>query len=436
MRSSIAATAAGPGAIPTEYMAYGASRCDRTPPFGSGRPSAPSRCRTSSESSGAVPSIAAASTTAAAAAASNASSIQPSPRPGTGPGGSWWSCVSARGGHGRERVDLGLEVAQRAEQLAPLRLVAEERGLDDDELPAAERLGHLRDRRDLEHAADRRDLLRRVLRPLGPGAEHLGRALDRPDEPAGVRLGDRVERDLDRGDDAEAAAAAAERPEQVRVRLGVGADDARRRRSRPRPRGRSTPRGRACARASRCRRRGSSRRRRRRGAEPWSAVSPYADGRVDDVAPRSSPAATRATRPPGSTSTPRHARRVDEQACRRAACAGAPWPVPWTRDPQPERAGVVDGRDDVVDGLGERDGGGALVDGEVPRAASLVPAGLAREDEHVRGCGGAVRGADVVSWTWWSPRACDVVHRRLAARRRRRCGSPHGPRASTGVFAR
>ena len=38
-------------------------------------------------------------------------------------------------------------------------------------------------------------------------------------------------------------------------------------------------------------------------------------------------------------------------------------------------AGVADDLDDVLGGRGHRDSGGALVDGEVPRQACLVPAG-------------------------------------------------------------
>ena len=40
-------------------------------------------------------------------------------------------------------------------------------------------------------------------------------------------------------------------------------------------------------------------------------------------------------------------------------------------------AGELDDGDDVVGGLGDRYGGGALVDGEVPGLAGLVPIGVA-----------------------------------------------------------
>jgi hypothetical protein len=54
----------------------------------------------------------------------------------------------------------------------------------------------------------------------------LRRALDRPEHRARVELGHRIERDLHRGDDPEAAAAAAQRPEEVGVVVGVDAAQA------------------------------------------------------------------------------------------------------------------------------------------------------------------------------------------------------------------
>ena len=50
-------------------------------------------------------------------------------------------------------------------------------------------------------------------------------------------------------------------------------------------------------------------------------------------------------------------------------------------DPQAALRGEPDDRDDVVDGLRERDRGGPLVDGEIPREASLVVAAIVREDD-------------------------------------------------------
>ena len=69
-----------------------------------------------------------------------------------------------------------------------------------------------------------------VAHPLAPRVQHLGGALAREEEDAGVDLRDRVELELERGDDAEVAAAAAERPEQLRLVVAVDAAQLRRRR--------------------------------------------------------------------------------------------------------------------------------------------------------------------------------------------------------------
>ena len=63
-----------------------------------------------------------------------------------------------------------------------------------------------------------------LTREVAPRAQHLARLRERIDDQAGVHLGaDRMEQELERGDDAEVAAAAAQRPEQVG--LGVARDD-------------------------------------------------------------------------------------------------------------------------------------------------------------------------------------------------------------------
>jgi hypothetical protein len=80
-------------------------------------------------------------------------------------------------------------------------------GLDHDELASADRLGDLLERRELKDAPNRGDLVGNRARPLEPGVQHLGRALPREEEDAGVDVRDRVQLDLERGDDAEAAAA-------------------------------------------------------------------------------------------------------------------------------------------------------------------------------------------------------------------------------------
>ena len=279
---------------------------------------------------------------------------------------------------GREGVDLRLEGEQRGEELAARCLVSLVRGLDDHDLAPAENLRDVRDRRELEHAPDGGDLRRQVAGPLGPGAEHLARALHRPDEPAGVRLRNGVEGDLDLGDDAEAAAAAPERPEQVRVRLRVGADDLALG---------GDDLGREDA----------------RGGEPVRAREPAnaAAERVADDADVLGRAMERGQAvldrgvdhvdPDRAGGDPRnpglgvdldaghpghvHEQRAVEQVVTRAVTRAL------DGDAEPDGPRVVDGRDDVVDGLGKGDRRGPLVDSEVPGASRLVPAGIPGEGE-------------------------------------------------------
>ena len=334
-------------------------------------------------------------------------------------------------GHDPEGVDLGLELEQRAQQLAARPLVAEVGRLDDDHLAAAEHLGHLRDRRDLEQPAERRHVLGRVARPLGPRAEHLAGALHRPDQPPGERLGDGVERDLELGHDAEAPTAAAKRPEEVRVRLrvcaenlAVGGDDLGREHAR---------RGEAVL--------------ARHPADPAPervADDPHVRGRavergeavldcgVDDVDP---------DRPGGDARDARldvdldagHPRRVDQQRAVEGSAGGAVARA-LDRDAKPEGARVVDGRDDVVDGLRQRDHGGALVDGEVPGLAGGIPARVARKDEDVRGGFAAGRGSGVDELC----HACRLLVRRCphAGSRRPNPGPVRLPTPAPGVNRR
>ena len=127
--------------------------------------------------------------------------------------------------HRAERVDLGPERAERGEDLVRLVLVAEHGAVDDDDLAAAEELGDVRQRRDLQHPGRRADRVRRGLRPLDVRGQDLRRLLPRPDHHAGDELLDLVQRDLHRDDDSEATAAAAQRPEQLRVLRPVGTQE-------------------------------------------------------------------------------------------------------------------------------------------------------------------------------------------------------------------
>jgi hypothetical protein len=127
--------------------------------------------------------------------------------------------------HRAERVHLGLERAQRGEQLRGGGLVAEVGAVDRHEGAAGEELGDVRQRRDLDQARARADLVGRGAGPLDPGLEDLGAALPRPQHHPGVDRRVRVQLDLDGGHDAVVAAAAAQRPEQVGVVVVGGADE-------------------------------------------------------------------------------------------------------------------------------------------------------------------------------------------------------------------
>ena len=136
------------------------------------------------------------------------------------PAGGWVAKVSI----------AGPEVAERRQQLGGLRLGQQRHRLDDDEVFAAQRVGHLRQRREGHQPADRGHLVGRGRGPLVPGVEDLARPLDREEERPGEDLRDRQQLELQRGDDAEVPAAAAQGPEE----LGVGSRRRRAVRSRSR----------------------------------------------------------------------------------------------------------------------------------------------------------------------------------------------------------
>ena len=142
---------------------------------------------------------------------------------GTGVGGSMCSSASPTGGRIANVSIAGPRSRSGFSSAAAVGLAAEERGLDDDERLAAQELRQVRDRRELEHAADRRDLVRHAREPLVPRVQHLARALVREEQNAGVDLADRVQVELERGHDAEVAAAAAQRPEELGLVRGIDA---------------------------------------------------------------------------------------------------------------------------------------------------------------------------------------------------------------------
>jgi hypothetical protein len=135
------------------------------------------------------------------------------------------SCWSA-GGDEREGVQLRAELAQRLDQFDACRRAAQVGGLHQREGPAAQRLGHLRQRREAHDAAERGDLVGHRAGPQAPRVQHLRAAIDREEQHPGIQFAHRVQPHLQRGHHPDAAAAAADRPEQVRLVVRVGAHEA------------------------------------------------------------------------------------------------------------------------------------------------------------------------------------------------------------------
>ena len=129
-----------------------------------------------------------------------------------------------RGDH-RERVDLGRERAQRLDHGR----VALDGAVDHHDAAAAQRRGDLLQRRELHDPERGRDVVGGVDGPLRPGRQHALGLAPVPQHEAGVDLAQRVEPELERGDDAEVAAAAAQRPEQLGVVAARRCAPARRR---------------------------------------------------------------------------------------------------------------------------------------------------------------------------------------------------------------
>ena len=236
--------------MPTAKIANSASSDASAPCSGRGRPSAPPRWRSSTDEQRErrvrardlderVDRLGGQARRAAS----------PSPVPGTGWSGSMCRWRAAATGHRRDRVHRRPERAQRREQRVGLGRVAEVDRLDDDERLAAQRLGDLRDRREVEDAPDRRHLVgHAAASQLAPGVQHLAAALDRAPQDRRRRprsIGNSRARSRSRR---RSAAAAAQRPEQVGLVVGGRRGRARRRRSRARSPSRCWPPGRACGR--------------------------------------------------------------------------------------------------------------------------------------------------------------------------------------------
>ncbi len=289
---------------------------------------------------------------------------------------------------GSERVHRRVEGSQLLRELDAFALGAREDRLDDHEAVPAERLGHVRDRREVQDAADRGDGIGQRLGPVAPGLKHLTGPLDRPEHRAGVQFWLLVERDLERGHDAEVAAAAANGPEQVGLVLAVGADeppvggdeldgrDAV---------GRQTAAAREPAHAAAERVAGDADVRRGAVEDDEALLG----RRLDDVGP------DRARLNVGAATgrvdmDVAHALDLDEDRVLEAGHGSGAVAGALRRDPLSVDVGEVDDRDDVLGRLDERDGERALVNSEVPRPAGGVPAGVAGHDD-LAGDAGAER---------------------------------------------
>jgi hypothetical protein len=286
----------------------------------------------------------------------------------------------------RERVDLRAELAQRRQQLGRALGALGDRAVDDDHAAAAQERRRPVDVRDLQEAEGRRHGVRHILGELVPGVHDLGGAVEAEQQHAAVDLAHRDQLELDRDDRGEAPATAAQRPEELGVLVAAGAhepavggDDLG---------GEQPVAGEAVA-----------------AAEP---AQPAAERVADDAdvgrgaRERGQPGLGRGPRdvhPLRAGLDARHAVRlvdldaahlmrldedgVVERAERRGVVARR-----LHRDPQPVAAGEVHEHLDVGRAARDRDERGALVDGEVPRLAGVVPRLFTGQDDRA-GDGGA-----------------------------------------------
>ena len=328
-------------------------------------------------------------TMAAIASASRSSTMTPSPMPGIGGSGSMCSRISDAAGTAANVSISGSSARKPARIPFACILAAEHGAVDDDHLPAAQDLGDVRQRRDLQQAGGRADLVRRRPRPLGVVRQDLLGALPRPDHHPGHELVDGIEGDLDRDDDAEAAAPAAQRPEEVGVLVAVGAQEGAVRRhdvdaddavgGEP-----MLAREPADAAAERVAddadiRRGAVQRR-----------EPVLGRGDDDVLPHRArlDAGDPALGVDLDTAQLAHVdqHRAVERSVRRGAVAG-----PLDDDLEIALDRVVDRGDDVLDRRRQGDDRGAQVGGEVPGVPGVVVAAVVGEDELEVVCGHGLR---------------------------------------------
>ncbi len=218
-----------------------------------------------------------------------------------------------------------------------------------------------------------------ALGQLAPGLQHLGVALDRPPEDAGVDLGERVEGQLEGGHDPEAASAAAQRPEEVG--LGVAVDAQRTAVGGHELDGEDAVRAQAVLAPEEAQpstervaddpdvRRGAGERR-----------QPVLRGRLDDVLPQ------RAGLDAGDSRLrvdqhALHALRLQEQRSLQGAQRRGPVTGALRRDTPATGAGELDCCDDLGGRLRQRDRLRPLVGGEVPGLACAVPVVRFRVDD-------------------------------------------------------
>jgi hypothetical protein len=110
--------------------------------------------------------------------------------------------------HGAPRIQLRVQPAQRVHCRLALGDVTGEHAVDHDDRAVSEERRQVFQRRQMEQSEPCRELVGRVAGQAVPGTEHLGVALEGPQEHAAVELAVRKQAVLERGDDSKAASAA------------------------------------------------------------------------------------------------------------------------------------------------------------------------------------------------------------------------------------
>ncbi len=269
------------------------------------------------------------------------------------------------------------QLAQRRDDRFALLRGADAGTVDRQQRSAADRLGHVWDRRRRDEADDRGDAVGEVGGPVAVGAHGIGAKLGREDEGASVDLADRDQVEVQGGDERVAPAAAAQGPEEVglvlgvdRALLAVGGDELDRAHAVAGEAVLATEPAEATA----------------EGEAGYADVGRGARHRAKVVLLRGGaelgdedagldPGGLRL----GVDLDPAHALGLDQdRPFERARQAEGAVPGPLAGDAQVVLGGEADRLGDVVGALDEGDRLGALVGGEVPGEARLVPVGIAR----------------------------------------------------------